>query len=141
MDCAPTEMSDSVKGSLFGSACAPTETSDSVKDSLFGSALSSNATTRGFSYASTGYATQKYMEKYSDRLETFKAYPVKPYHPRPSELAALGFYYIGPRDKVKCFSCNICVHNFEETDLVLNEHYRWSCGNCDYLKHIASFRK
>jgi hypothetical protein len=110
-----------------------------------GSALSSSAATRGFLCGSvtTGLevATQNYMEKYSDRLETFKTYPVKPYHPRPSELAALGFYYVGPHDRVRCFSCNIDVHNFEEMDLVLNEHYRWSCGNCAYLKHIENFKK
>jgi hypothetical protein len=129
------EMSDSKNYDTCGT------TSSTIFSS--GSALSSNSATRGFSSVTSalGFATQNYMEKYSDRLETFKAYPVKPYHPRPSELAALGFYYVGPRDRVRCFCCNIDVHNFEETDLVLNEHYRWSCGNCAYLKHIANFKK
>ena len=83
----------------------------------------------------------KDMTKYSHRLESFSTYPIKPYHPRPSELAALGFYYVGRDDKVKCFSCNICVHNWEAGDLVLNEHYRWALGNCRYLNHITNFRQ
>ena len=83
----------------------------------------------------------KNMANYTDRLETFERYPIKPYHPRPSELAALGFYYLGIADKVKCFSCNSCVCNWESTDLVLNEHYRWALGHCPYLNYINNFRK
>ena len=91
---------------------------------------------------STNSVTSPYkdMATYTDRLDTFRTYPVKPYHPRPSELAALGFYYVGRDDKVKCFSCNHCIHNWEASDLVLNEHYRWALGNCRYLNHITSFR-
>ena len=42
-------------------------------------------------------------------------------------------------DKVKCFSCKIIVQNWEPSDSVLNEHYRWALGNCRYLNHIANF--
>lgn len=81
------------------------------------------------------------MSKYTHRLDSFTSYPIKAYHPRPSELAALGFYYEGAGDKVRCFSCNVGLCNWVTSDFVMNEHHRWSLGKCRYLNHINSFRQ
>jgi hypothetical protein len=79
------------------------------------------------------------MAEYSKRLETFKDYSPRPFHPRASELAALGFFYLGNGDKVQCFCCGICIHDWQASDMVLNEHARWSLGKCNFLRHITNF--
>jgi hypothetical protein len=81
---------------------------------------------------------QRGMNTYAGRMESYNTYPLKPFHPRPSELAASGFFYLGTKDKVKCHSCNIVLYNWEDTDLAMNEHARWSLGTCAYLNHILN---
>ena len=49
--------------------------------------------------------------KESYRLSTFIKFPSDcPVNPR--NLAAYGFYYTGYKDRVKCFSCGLCVENW-----------------------------
>jgi hypothetical protein len=83
----------------------------------------------------------KDMSSYIHRLESFESYPVRPYHPRPSELAALGFYYLGLSDNVKCFCCNLILCNWEIHDCAMREHYKHSLGTCAYVNHINNFRQ
>jgi hypothetical protein len=80
------------------------------------------------------------MRDYTNRLNTFINFPTQPFGPRPSELAALGLYYLGISDKTRCFSCKTVFHNWETSDLVLNEHFRWSLGRCGYLNHVMNYK-
>lgn len=113
--------------------------------SAFGTTMSAKLGT-GFgnpSCSTMTYGTSplrcKYMVKYSDRIDSFYNYPIRPFHPRPSELAVLGFYYTGVGDKVCCFCCNIVVDGWTESQNAINEHYKWSLGNCNFLKYIERF--
>ena len=74
---------------------------------------------------------------YSDqaiRLQSFKHWSgVLP----AQELAEGGFYMIARRDIVKCFSCKIILQDWERSDNVIDEHYKYS-PNCLFLKRIKS---
>lgn len=48
-------------------------------------------------------------------------------------LAKTGFYFIGPRDQVKCYFCKVEVGHWEPEDNEVAEHIRWS-PNCPLLK-------
>ena len=87
------------------------------------------------------HSVDKPMKYYKNRLDTFKNFPKRAFHPRPAELAAAGFYYLGYGDATKCFSCGITVHKWEEFDGAISEHYRWSCGSCPFLHRISSYEK
>ena len=57
------------------------------------------------------------------RLESFKNWPgLKD----PEELAAVGFYYLGYSDRVKCFACHWEIYNWQETDNPWTEHQRFN---------------
>ena len=84
------------------------------------------------------WVTSFQMQYYSDRLETFKNFPIKAYGPRPSELASLGFYYLNRgSDVVGCFSCYIEISDWGETEDILNKHL--SLGPCEYMDHIMNY--
>jgi hypothetical protein len=62
--------------------------------------------------------------KYKDsdqRLASFRQRWTK-ITPTPEQLASAGFYYIGPDDRVRCFHCGGCLHNWEPTDDPWHEH-------------------
>ncbi|XP_065349803.1 death-associated inhibitor of apoptosis 1-like [Cloeon dipterum] len=42
------------------------------------------------------------------------------------ELAAAGFYYMGPEDNVICFFCRVQIKGWETDDKADTEHKRWS---------------
>ncbi|CAB3365722.1 Hypothetical predicted protein [Cloeon dipterum] len=42
------------------------------------------------------------------------------------ELAAAGFYYMGPKDNVICFFCRVQIKGWERDDKADTEHKRWS---------------
>ena len=69
---------------------------------------------------------------YSERIKTFKYWP-KAMPLKAQQLAHSGFIYTGPGDKVECVWCRIRVYNFEATDNICAEHYKFS-PNCEYLK-------
>lgn len=56
------------------------------------------------------------------RLNTFQAWPLT--FLAPSALAKAGFYYIGPGDKVACFTCGGQLSNWEPKDNAMSEHRR-----------------
>uniref|UniRef100_A0A182NKN4 RING-type domain-containing protein n=1 Tax=Anopheles dirus TaxID=7168 RepID=A0A182NKN4_9DIPT len=60
----------------------------------------------------------------SDRLQTFTGWPA-PYI-RPADLARWGFYYTGRRDIVQCYFCSLELGQWDETDVVEQEHLKWS---------------
>ena len=48
------------------------------------------------------------------------------------EFADAGFYYLGDRDRVKCFYCNGGLKNWEPTDDPFQEHAKWY-PLCEYI--------
>lgn len=59
------------------------------------------------------------------RLTTFVDWPHD--HPiHPCDLSAAGFYYLGKNDSVRCFKCDISLHNWDPDDTPWGEHKRWS---------------
>ena len=84
----------------------------------------------GFTFG--GGPSQQYMW-YDKRLESFTHWPKL--HPmRPESLAGAGFFYTGFSDKVRCFSCDITLHQWEVFDSTLEQHKKHSKGNCNFLK-------
>ena len=84
----------------------------------------------GFSFG--GGATLDYMW-YDKRLESFTYWPK--HHPmRPESLSGAGFYYTGFSDKVRCFSCEPTLQQWEVFDCALEQHKKHSNGNCNFFK-------
>nr|CAB3225632.1 baculoviral IAP repeat-containing protein 3-like [Phallusia mammillata] len=70
-----------------------------------------------------------FMESY--RLSTFIRFPEhSPANPR--RLASAGFFYTGYKDRVKCFSCGLCVHDWTISDDV--RAARWHRDDCPLMK-------
>ncbi|XP_050075193.1 death-associated inhibitor of apoptosis 1-like [Anopheles maculipalpis] len=59
-----------------------------------------------------------------DRLRTFESWPLA--YIQPSDLARWGFYYVRRDDVVRCYFCKIELGSWEETDVVPQEHLKWS---------------
>lgn len=55
----------------------------------------------------------------------------------PRILAKIGFYFIGPHDRVKCYFCKVEVSSWEMGDNEVNEHLRWS-PRCPLMKRCES---
>jgi len=59
------------------------------------------------------------MCKAADRLQTFcdsQNWPTERKLASPFQLVATGFYYLGDRDRVKCWYCNGGLQNWERED-------------------------
>lgn len=69
----------------------------------------------------------------SSRLQSFDNWPVS--YVSPETLAAAGFYYIGPDDKVRCFCCSIEIGRWTENDDPLEEHKFWS-SRCRFALNL-----
>lgn len=60
-------------------------------------------------------------DRLKSRLKTFEKFP-GPYHHTPKEYADVGFYYEGPGDLVRCFSCGGCLSNWKPEQNPASEH-------------------
>ncbi|KAM0732848.1 Apoptosis inhibitor IAP [Formica fusca] len=69
----------------------------------------------------------------SARLESFKNWPCA--WMKPEKLAAAGFYYIGDKDKVKCFECHVEICQWQPDDSPMVDHQRWS-GRCRFIRNV-----
>lgn len=56
---------------------------------------------------------------------------------RKDILARSGFYFIGPRDRVKCFFCEIQVEKWMPGEDEIAEHKKWS-PQCPQLKNMST---
>ena len=65
------------------------------------------------------------MEYRENREATFRDIPW-PYPVKGDELARAGFYAVGPRDRVRCFSCKKRIKNWRIGDNAMSEHRRLS---------------
>ncbi|KAE9522042.1 hypothetical protein AGLY_017562 [Aphis glycines] len=63
----------------------------------------------------------KHMMLYTDRLKSYKRWPLK--FITPNAMARAGFYYCGVRD---CVACYDCCERFEN----------WECGQDPYIEHF-----
>lgn len=62
---------------------------------------------------------------YNNRLNSFNS-NWKMKYITPQQMAGAGFYYVGPRDRVKCLFCSIELDHWEPTDDPMSEHKRVS---------------
>lgn len=69
----------------------------------------------------------------SFRLQSFNNWTVA--HVSPEALAAAGFYYVGPDDKVRCFCCSIEIGRWAVNDDPLVEHISWS-SRCRFALNL-----
>ncbi|XP_031747014.1 uncharacterized protein LOC100492519 [Xenopus tropicalis] len=56
---------------------------------------------------------------------------------RENKLAKAGFYYVGPRDRVRCFSCGGQLEMWEEWDFPLTRHQQ-TFPECPYLQELKA---
>ena len=75
-----------------------------------------------------------HMQNMQQRLETFQSpnWPRDRIASTPLEFAMAGFYYLGDKDRVKCWYCNGGLRNWETSDVVSHEHAKWY-PLCEYL--------
>ena len=76
-----------------------------------------------------------HMKKITDRLETFhlsQNWPSERIQAKPLEIADAGFYYLGDKDRVRCWYCNGGLQNLERYDLPRQEHAKWF-PKCEFL--------
>ncbi|CCU56005.1 inhibitor of apoptosis 3 [Choristoneura rosaceana entomopoxvirus 'L'] len=75
----------------------------------------------------------KYLSEIK-RLKTFKNWP-QSLKQTPEELAEAGFYYTNCGDKVKCFYCDLGLKDWENNDIVWEQHARWA-QKCNYVSLV-----
>lgn len=71
-----------------------------------------------------------HMRSQATRIETFRArignyWPAHRVRATVNELAAAGFFFLGERDRVKCWYCNGGIQNWEYDDDPWIEHAKW----------------
>ncbi|XP_048348256.1 baculoviral IAP repeat-containing protein 2 [Sphaerodactylus townsendi] len=70
------------------------------------------------------------------RISTFSTFPLNvPVSER--SLARAGFYYIGLKDKVKCYSCGLMLDNWKKGDSALDKH-KQLYPSCSFVQSLAS---
>ncbi|XP_059484616.1 uncharacterized protein LOC132202018 isoform X2 [Neocloeon triangulifer] len=77
------------------------------------------------------------------KYETYRLYSLIKHmehwnYVKPSDMAAWGFYYVGPGDSVQCFSCNLILSSWEQNDSAKSEHIRWN-ADCPFLRSNGSY--
>ena len=71
-----------------------------------------------------------YIPPGDTRKETYRVFTFKEFPPTtisPTDLASNGFFYVGYRDRVQCFSCGIRVENWQIGDNPREQH-KIDCG-------------
>ena len=71
-----------------------------------------------------------------NRLNSFKTVEWDPdLTAQPFELAMAGFYYIGPRDRVRCYACHGTLRRWDKDDVPMIEH-RSHFPHCKIIQDI-----
>ncbi|XP_063309844.1 baculoviral IAP repeat-containing protein 1-like [Pelobates fuscus] len=83
-----------------------------------------------------GLLNKDLMESEEKRLQSFTHWPVYSLI-EPALLAQAGFFFIGRRDHVQCFSCSGCLGNWSENDDPWKEHAKWF-PECAFLRNMKS---
>ena len=76
----------------------------------------------------------------AQRLGTFRGKWRKSHVVKPEELARVGFFFTGDKDKVECAYCGVKLLNWQPGDTAYSEHFKHS-PNCPLLQKIGSERK
>ena len=70
-----------------------------------------------------------HMRSREMRIQTFldhsSTWPAHQIQATPSDIADAGMYYLGERDRVKCWYCNGGLQNWERDDSPWEEHAKW----------------
>ncbi|XP_076816620.1 baculoviral IAP repeat-containing protein 7-like [Clavelina lepadiformis] len=70
-----------------------------------------------------------HMKSKKSRLQTFldhsSSWPTHRIRTTPRQIANAGMYYLGVRDRVKCWYCNGGLQNWERDDDPWQEHTKW----------------
>jgi len=69
---------------------------------------------------------------YHSRLKSYERSKFRWVSPSPSQLSEAGFFFIGPRDKVQCFSCETSHKNWKPAEDPWERH-TCSSPSCDYI--------
>lgn len=76
------------------------------------------------------------MRSREARMQTFldnaSNWPAHRLRATPSELVDAGLFYLGDRDRVKCWYCNGGLQNWERDDSPWEEHAKWF-PLCEFL--------
>ncbi|XP_005095561.2 baculoviral IAP repeat-containing protein 2 [Aplysia californica] len=86
--------------------------------------------------SSNSGSNSSYLYHEQHRLDTFRTTWSDTYPVRATDLARNGFYYIGPRDRVKCVFCLKILSSWEAGDVVEAEHRRHS-RNCPFIQGLC----
>ena len=79
------------------------------------------------------YPINGHMRNFADRLTTFDCrWPQEKVRATKQDLAKAGFYFLGVRDRAKCWYCNGGLQNWELDDEPFTEHAKWFPG-CEYV--------
>jgi len=77
-----------------------------------------------------------HMRNVTARLQTFRErlhiWPAHRIAATPEQMSQAGLYYLGERDRVKCWYCNRGLQNWEKVDNPWFEHDKWF-PTCEYL--------
>ena len=72
------------------------------------------------------FPVNPHMKEESARLVTFdQRWPSSKIQATPLQVAQAGFYFLGERDRVKCWYCNGGLQNWEPQDDPWKEHAKW----------------
>lgn len=72
------------------------------------------------------------LRKEADRRASFHDNAWRNEYLEADDLALVGFFYYKIPDVVKCYFCDIAIRDFEEGDIALGEHKKWS-PNCPLI--------
>ncbi|CAK8686354.1 unnamed protein product [Clavelina lepadiformis] len=77
-----------------------------------------------------------HMKSEESRLQTFldhsSSWPAHRIRATPRQIANAGMYYLGVRDRVKCWYCNGGLQNWERDDDPWEEHAKWF-PQCEFV--------
>ncbi|WP_095210629.1 RING-HC finger protein [Endozoicomonas ascidiicola] len=79
------------------------------------------------------YPVSPHMRNEDARFETFDyRWPGGRVNATPQQIANAGFFFLGERDRVKCWYCNGGLQNWNPTDEPWQEHAKWY-PTCEFL--------
>ncbi|XP_078493284.1 zinc finger protein isoform X1 [Ciona intestinalis] len=79
------------------------------------------------------YPVSPYMRNEESRFETFdNRWPASNVRASPRQIAKAGFFFLGDRDRVKCWYCNGGLQNWDPDDEPWTEHAKWF-PTCEFL--------
>ena len=82
------------------------------------------------------HSVNPHMRSREARMQTFldhsTVWPAHRIRASPQQIVDAGFFYLGNRDRVKCWYCNGGLQNWERDDVPWEEHAKWF-PMCEYV--------